>query len=60
MSFLNTNNSIINQRTKNFVKLSDVMSEINNNFINSQENNADKISNEGFSASFSEIASNAP
>ena len=41
-------NSIINQRTKNFVKLSDVMSEINNNFINSQENNADKISNEGF------------
>ena len=41
-------NSIINQRTKGSIDLSRVLAEINNNFVNTQKNNKDKISNEGF------------
>ncbi len=41
-------NSIINQRTKGSIDLSKVLSEINNNFVNTQKNNKYKISNEGF------------
>ena len=41
-------NSIINQRTKESINLSKVLSEINNNFVNTQKNNKDKLSNEGF------------
>ena len=41
-------NSIINQRTKGSIDLSKVLEEINNNFVNTQKNNKDKISNEGF------------
>ena len=41
-------NSIINQRTKGSIDLSKVLAEINNNFVNTQKNNKDKISNEGF------------
>ena len=41
-------NSIINQRTKESIDLSKVFSEINNNFVNTQKNNKDKLSNEGF------------
>ena len=41
-------NSIINQRTKESIDLSKVLAEINNNFVNTQKNNKDKLSNEGF------------
>ena len=41
-------NSIINQRTKESIDLSKVLEEINNNFFNTQKNNKNKISNEGF------------
>ena len=41
-------NSIINQRTKESIDLSKVFAEINNNFVNTQKNNKDKLSNEGF------------